>query len=174
MADPPPNRPRERRPLWAEEVPIDAADERYVTRRQLTKFLVLTSFGMFVGNVWIMVRRWFRREPDHRPRTIARVDDVPIGGSMQFSYPREIDHCLLIRLGRRRFVAYSQKCTHLSCAVFYSQEAQRLECPCHEGYFAVEDGQVLQGPPPRPLPRIVLRVRGDQVQALGVELQPKT
>ena len=37
-------------PLWREEFSVRTADERYVTRRQLTKFLVLTSLGMFVGN----------------------------------------------------------------------------------------------------------------------------
>ncbi|PYV89777.1 MAG: Rieske (2Fe-2S) protein, partial [Acidobacteria bacterium] len=46
-------------PLWKEEFSVHAADERYVTRRQLTKFLVLTSFGMFVGNLWILVRSMF-------------------------------------------------------------------------------------------------------------------
>ncbi len=66
------------------------------------------------------------------------------------------------------FVAYSQKCTHLSCAVYYSKNNNRLECPCHEGYFSIEDGRVLQGPPPRPLPRIQIERRGDQLIATGV------
>src|SRR5918994_391750 len=64
------------------------------------------------------------------------------------------------------------KCTHLSCAVFYVAGARRLECPCHEGYFAVEDGSVLQGPPPRPLPRVILRRRGDELVATGIEILP--
>ena len=36
--------------LWQDEFSIDTADERYVSRRQFTKFLVLTSLGMFAGN----------------------------------------------------------------------------------------------------------------------------
>ena len=66
-------------------------------------------------------------------------------------------------------MAYSQKCTHLSCAVYPSDDGRRLECPCHEGYFSVEDGRVLQGPPPRPLPEIVLEWRGDELWATGVD-----
>ena len=46
-------------PLWKEEFSVRTADERYVTRRQLTKFLVLTSLGMFVGNIWILIRSVF-------------------------------------------------------------------------------------------------------------------
>jgi Rieske Fe-S protein len=55
--------------------------------------------------------------------------------------------------------------------VYYSAEHRRLECPCHEGYFDVNSGRVLQGPPPRPLPRIVLERRGDTLVATAVDLQ---
>jgi Rieske Fe-S protein len=55
--------------------------------------------------------------------------------------------------------------------VYYSKEEGRLECPCHEGYFSVRDGRVLQGPPQRPLPRIVLERQGDRLIAMGVDLQ---
>ena len=37
-------------PVWAEEFPVNAAEDAYVQRRQFTKFLVLTSFGMVAGN----------------------------------------------------------------------------------------------------------------------------
>ena len=50
-------------PLWKEEFSVRTADERYVTRRQLTKFLVLTSLGMFVGNIWILIRSLFYKAP---------------------------------------------------------------------------------------------------------------
>lgn len=41
-------------PLWKDEFSVHASEERYVTRRQLAKFLVLTSLGMFAGNVWLL------------------------------------------------------------------------------------------------------------------------
>jgi Rieske Fe-S protein len=86
-----------------------------------------------------------------------------------FSYPAAQDPCLLIRRANGTLAAFSQKCTHLSCAVNYSVERDRLECPCHDGYFSAESGRVLQGPPPRPLPRIRIEQRGDAVVAVGVE-----
>jgi hypothetical protein len=58
-------------PLWKEEFSVRTADERYVTRRQLTKFLVLTSFGMFVGNLWILVRSMFSKAPSYPQQTVA-------------------------------------------------------------------------------------------------------
>ena len=47
--------------LWREEFSVHAAEERYITRRQFGKFLVLTSLGMLAGNVWILVRSLWRR-----------------------------------------------------------------------------------------------------------------
>src|SRR5579871_5204271 len=143
-----------REPLWKEEFSVFANDERYVSRRQFAKFLVLTSFGMLVGNVWLLLKSVFLRKEQYPRQAIATVADLAVGQSKTFSYPTADDRCVLIRTGERRYVAFSQKCTHLSCAVYYSRDENALVCPCHKGYFSAQDGSVLQGPPPRPLPRI--------------------
>ena len=147
-----------------------AADERYVNRRQLTKFLTLTSFGMLVGNLWILVRSWLRREPVYPRRAVARAGELPVGGVKIFHYPGPGDACVLVRTAEDGYTAYSQKCTHLSCAVYYAREHNRFECPCHEGYFSVADGRPLQGPPLRPLPRVMLERRGDVLVAVRMDL----
>jgi Rieske Fe-S protein len=160
-----------KKPLWTEEFSIHAADDRYVLRRQFTKFLTLTSFGMVVGNAWI----WAKSLLDRGHRTslpevaVANATDVPVGGVKLFRYPTAQDACILVRKPDGQLVAYSQKCTHLSCAVYYSRDKNRLECPCHEGYFSIETGRVLQGPPPRPLPRIAIAERGGQIFATGID-----
>lgn len=160
-------------PLWREEISIFSADERYVNRRQFAKFLVLTSLGMAVGNVWILVRSWFAKEPVYPERQVARAGEIPVGGVKLFRYPGPEDPCILIRRAENEYMAYSQKCTHLSCAVYYERRTDRLACPCHEGYFAVRDGRVLQGPPQRPLPRVVLQRRGDALVAVGMDPHPE-
>jgi Rieske Fe-S protein len=156
-------------PLWKEEFSVHASDERYVTRRQLTKFLVLTSLGMFVGNVWILIRSLFYNPPSYPQRAIARLEEIPVGQVKLFAYPNEEDRCILVRTEKNKYVAYSQKCTHLSCAVYYSQGSNCLECPCHQGFFSIEDGAVLQGPPSRPLPRVILETRGNDLIAVEVK-----
>jgi arsenite oxidase small subunit len=156
-------------PLWKEEFSVRTADERYVTRRQLTKFLVLTSFGMFVGNLWILLRSLFYRTPAYPQQLVARWGEIPVGGVKLFTYPTKDDGCILVRTAENEHVCYSQKCTHLSCAVYYSQENNRLECPCHQGFFSIKDGSVLQGPPSRPLPKIILETRDDHIVAVSVK-----
>jgi nitrite reductase/ring-hydroxylating ferredoxin subunit len=154
-------------PLWREEFSIFTADERYVSRRQMTKFLTLTSLSMFAGNLWLLARSMFAKHGAAIPEAaIAKVGEIPVSGVKLFQYAGE--QCILVRIGESSYVAYSQKCTHLSCAVYYEKDKNRLECPCHEGYFSIQDGSVLQGPPTRPLPKVTLEQRGADLIAVGM------
>jgi nitrite reductase/ring-hydroxylating ferredoxin subunit len=140
-----------------------------VSRRQFTKFLTLTSFAMFAGNLWILVRSLLHRAPSYPRQTVAVLDEIAIGGVKIFTYPTPGDPCILVRTASDSYVAYSQKCTHLSCAVYYEKEQNRLECPCHQGFFSIADGSVLQGPPQRPLPRVALENIGGHLVAVRME-----
>jgi len=162
-------RSRSKEPLWKEEFSVFTSDERYVTRRQFTKFLTLASLGMFVGNLWIVMKSYFVKKPAYPTLEIAAVGEIPVGGVKLFTYPTPQDNCIMVRTGEEEYVAYSQKCTHLACAVYYSRKNERLECPCHQGFFSIKDGSVLQGPPPRPLPRILLEREAGKLMATGVK-----
>lgn len=159
--------------LWEEEFSVEALEEKYVSRRQFAKFLVLTSAGMAAGQLWILFRRLFATRLAPGEKIVARADEIPVGGVKLFRYPDPDDPCLLVRLPDGSLVAYDQRCTHLSCAVFFSRESLRIECPCHNGVFSVADGSVIQGPPTRPLPRILLEERNGDIVAIGVDLQTK-
>ena len=156
-------------PLWKDEFSVLTSDERYVSRRQFTKFLTLASLGMFVGNLWILAKAYFAKTPSFPSVTVGEVGEIPVRGVKLFAYPTPRDHCILIRTGEEQYVAYSQKCTHLSCTVDFSAKEDRLECPCHQGCFSVRDGSVLQGPPPRPLPEIILERYGARLLAVGIK-----
>lgn len=158
-------------PLWRDEFSVESAHEGLVSRRQFTKFLTLTSLGMFVGNCWILAKSWLYKRPTYPKQVIATTADVPVGGVKLFRYPTANDPCIMVRTAEDSFVAYSQKCTHLACPVHFSKETKRLECPCHEGSFSVATGEVVKGPPPRPLPRVLLERENDQVIAVGVQVQ---
>src|SRR5215469_11387221 len=74
-------------PLWRDEFSVFTADERYVNRRQFTKFLTLTSFAMLAGNLWILARSLFRRPPVYPAQAVAALDEVAVGGVKLFAYP---------------------------------------------------------------------------------------
>lgn len=159
-------------PKWRRDFPIDWPRDEYVSRRDLVKFIVLTSGAFAAGQLWIVLKSLVRRRPGASPAVpIARLDELPVGGARSFTYPEGGTPRLLVRLGERRFVAYDQQCTHLLCPVVPVVEAGRLHCPCHDGWFDLETGGVISGPPQRPLPRVLLEVRGGTVWATGVEAE---
>lgn len=163
-------RPLSEQPVWRQDFPVDWPQDQYVARRDFTKFLGLTSLAFVIGQFWILVENWFRRGRGLTPiRAIARLDEVPVGGSKTFNYPEETDPCLLLRPSERSLLAYDQKCTHLSCAVIPEMSKGQLRCPCHHGYFEMNTGRPLAGPPRRPLPRITLEIRDGIIYATGIE-----
>jgi Rieske Fe-S protein len=153
------------RPKWREDFPVAWGADHYVTRRELTKFLVLTSGATLVGNGYFVLRRKQEKEQSTAPVAIARSDEMQPGQVKLLRYPTPDDPALLIRLASGEYVAYKQRCTHLSCPVTYAAQRNRLECPCHNGAFDAATGAVLEGPPPRPLPRIALRVTDGTIYA---------
>lgn len=155
-------------PRWRKDFPIAWGADHYVTRREFTKFIVLASGAAAAGNGYFVLMREQRKEHPSEPAEIATVDELAPGQVKLFRYPTPVDAALLIRLADGRFVAYTQKCTHLSCPVHFSPQRGRLECPCHNGAFDAATGEVLEGPPPRPLPRITLRVAEGKIYAEGV------
>ena len=164
-------RPREQQPAWRQDFPIDWPEDQYVERRDFLKFLVLTSAAFVAGQVFILVQSIRRRLVPAPPGTrIASLDDVAVGGALGFNYPSAHDPCLLVRVSDSEVVAFGQKCTHLACAVIPRPAENVFYCPCHEGRFDLRTGSPVAGPPRRPLPRVILDVRGREIYATGVEV----
>ncbi len=162
--------PLDAQPAWRQDFPIDWPQDLYVERRDFMKFMVLTSAALTVGQIWIGVQNWYRKRAGHPPvQRIASVDDVAVGAAMGFAYPDESEPCVLVRLTVNEFVAFGQKCTHLSCAVIPQPAEGQFYCPCHEGRFDLRTGVPVAGPPRRPLTRIVLERRGRDIYAVDVE-----
>lgn len=167
---PPDGRPDEDQPQWRQDFPIDWPADHYVARREFVKFAVLTSGAFSVGQLWIGVQNWFRRRRGAPPKLrIAAASQLPVGCVQSFKYPDENEPCVLIHSAPGVFLAYSQKCTHLSCAVIPKPSDGCMHCPCHEGFFDLNTGRPTAGPPRRPLPRITLELRGDDIYATGIE-----
>jgi Rieske Fe-S protein len=140
-----------------------------VSRRELLHFAVFTSGTLFVATAILAALGLVRRPAPTPVQPVARASQVPEGQAVYFQYPGAEDQAMLVHLPGGQFVAYSQKCTHLSCAVFYQPADTRLFCPCHEGSFSPESGDPIAGPPRRRLPHILLRQDGDVISAVGWE-----
>jgi Rieske Fe-S protein len=172
LSVPPDGRPYHDQPQWRNDFPIDWPQDEFVARRDFTKFLVLTSLAFAVGQVWIVFENFARKRKGKLPvRRIASANAIPVGGSLVFNYPEAHDTCIVVRTGAQAYVAYNQKCTHLSCAVVPDTANGRLHCPCHNGFFALNTGIPTAGPPRRPLERILLEIRDGELYATGREVR---
>ncbi len=120
------------------------------------------------------------------------LDDLPLGGPEVLAYPKDPktgvvksgeknNLVLLIRLKPEELsdevkqyavegtICYSAICTHLGCAVGeWDAKQGLLLCPCHKGLFDPrKGGEVVGGPPPRPLPALPIRLEGNKPVVAG-------
>ncbi len=156
-------------PTWKEDFPIETTTDNYVSRREFTRFLVLVSGAAATGSGYFVVEEFVSNRQEY-PTSLIFIDaELGRGQAKLFTYPTTNDPAILIRLNNGSYVAYRQRCTHLSCPVNYQAHSNQLECPCHNGVFDAATGAVLGGPPRRPLPRITLRVDQHRIYAIGVQ-----
>lgn len=69
---------------------------------------------------------------------------------------------LLVRISESEWRAYSAVCSHLNCTVQYKDSSRQIWCACHNGLYNL-NGQVVSGPPPKPLEPYDVHVRGEQL-----------
>ncbi len=160
---------------WKDAFPVDIEGESRHSRREFARFLALVSAGFTLGIGYL----WARRKPlEGAPSgeggaavAVCKASELQPGKSRLFTFRDDQDKCILVRTWRGDLKAYRQVCTHLGCAVRW--DGARLECPCHLGFFEVEQGFPVQGPPTRPLGGIALEIRGDgMVWAVGDMTKP--
>jgi menaquinol-cytochrome c reductase iron-sulfur subunit len=124
--------------------------------------------GFILGPLFEKLPRVWRR--------VGALDDFKVGETVKVDFvdPSPLawagvtaeTAAWLRRTDQNTFIAFSLHCTHLGCPVRWIDTADLFLCPCHGGVFYA-DGRVAAGPPPRPLPRLPVRVRGGQVEILA-------
>jgi len=88
---------------------------------------------------------------------IGRPEEIPAGTVLVL--PEQRAYVVHAPAG---FFAMTAVCTPLGCLTRYEKEHDRIFCPCHGSRFAT-DGQVTNGPAPRPLPRLELTLESGQL-----------
>ena len=93
---------------------------------------------------------------------IGTLKDIPVGQPFPFSFTRtQVNGWERTATSYGGFVLrksdtkgdmliLSSRCTHLGCQVNWFADKKVFQCPCHDATFDI-NGQVIAGPPPRPL-----------------------
>ena len=69
----------------------------------------------------------------------------------------------VVRETEEQVLSFDIHCTHLGCPLSFASGSGTFVCPCHGGQFTIE-GNVLSGPPPRPMAQYECRVVDGEVQ----------
>ncbi len=129
-------------------------------RRKVLGILLAVLGSTAAGSlVYPLVRFFAPPARDKKTKTMSiKKSDILLGEARNIVFDDK--PVVVINRYEKGFVALSKVCTHLGCLVEYDRGLRKLICPCHAGTFDL-DGNVLSGPPPRPLPTIPLKVEGD-------------
>lgn len=149
---------------WKKDFPIHKQEAAQVSRRDFAKFLTLVSGGLMAGSGLVAAKAiLYPKEEVEGEHFVCKIDEIPVGGTKAFLIKDSSVPYILIHLEDGSFRSYEQKCTHLSCAVYYKPGSGQIICPCHEGHFDAKTGAVLAGPPPRPLPKLEVVVKDQSI-----------
>lgn len=157
--------PRQEQEGWRQEFPYPWDEDEVVTRRDTLRFLLGTAGALFVATGALAIVGNLPAGPNVKAVPIAAVGELGADEWKVFNFPDQYAQGILINLPGKGLVAYSDVCTHLSCAVIYEGHG-RLHCPCHEGLFDAATGDVVAGPPTRPLPLISLAIHNGTIYAV--------
>jgi Rieske Fe-S protein len=90
----------------------------------------------------------------------AKVSEVAAGTALAFRFGDK--PALLVRDQDGMLHGLIAICTHLECVVKFRPDLGHIFCACHNGHFDLT-GRNIQGPPPRPLARLEVEVRGQDI-----------
>ncbi len=98
----PDGRPAKDQPTWRRDFPFDWPEDEYRSRREFVLFLMLTSAAFVAGQCWILLIQAWRKEAGTPPvKEIASVNELAVGQSKLFEFPKPGNHCILVRLSDR-------------------------------------------------------------------------
>ena len=157
--------------LPSTEAAAAPAAEGQMARREFCNSLAVVSAGLAVAAHGLVAGAGAQEECPalvYPPQKIDGAERLLPGASLYFTYPTRHDPAILVRAADGQYYAFSQKCTHRGCSVYYDPARSCLECPCHKGAFDLKSGDAMYGPPPRPLDLVSLQIRaGGEVWATG-------
>jgi cytochrome b6-f complex iron-sulfur subunit len=146
-------------------IPPDHETPPTTTRRGFLDALLSVGFIGTLAAVLYPVWRYLNPPPRGEPPTASVVAgplaDLPPNSGKVFRFGAV--PALVVRTPDGELRAFNAICTHLDCTVQYRPETAQIWCACHNGMFDL-GGNVVSGPPPRPLEPLTVNVRGDRGQ----------
>jgi cytochrome b6-f complex iron-sulfur subunit len=135
-----------------------------LNRRRFLDSILGTGFVSTIVAVAYPVWRYLippvSGEPATQSVVAAKASQLKPNSGLVFKFGSKPG--LLVRTPDGELKAFNAVCTHLDCTVQYKSDTSQIWCACHNGTYDLQ-GNVVSGPPPRPLERLVVNQRGEEV-----------
>jgi len=98
--------------------------------------------------------------PGERQLKAGKLSTLAVGDARMVSHADE--PVFVVRVAEAEVVAVSAVCTHMRCVLRWQRDNSTFQCPCHGGTFD-KSGNVLSGPPKKPLRQYASEIRADEI-----------
>lgn len=157
-------------------------DKNLVSRRGFLTGVVVAAVASVGAAIATPLVGYFldpvlRKQPNQAPLKIAAASDITVGTPTFVKFQKTIQDgwvattqnqgLWVVTNDGKNFVVFDQHCTHLGCLYEWDTSKNSFYCPCHGGVFDI-DGNVIGGPPPRPLDRIPCQVVNGGIEITGI------
>jgi len=124
-------------------------EKKIISRRKLMGYAWIGAAAIVIGELigGTFAFLWPRKKEGKSEKIFiaGKVNDFKVGEVTYFRKEKTF-----IQRSEGGFFAFSAVCPHLRCVVNWNEVLKKFECPCHGAKFN-KNGEVLEGPPPRPL-----------------------
>ena len=134
----------------------ETTNKKTISRRRLIGYAWIGAavivVGELIGGTFAFLWPRKKQEKGEKIFIAGKVNDFKVGEVIYFRKEKAFVQRL-----EGGFLALSTVCPHLRCVVNWNEMQKRFECPCHGAKFN-RNGEVLEGPPPRPLDLYKLQI----------------
>lgn len=133
-------------------------------RRDVLNWLLGSWLAGVFGSVLYPISRYLVPPdiPEAAPQSVVAGKDADIPANTGKIIAFGTTPVIVVRTAAGELRAFSATCTHLSCTVQYRSDIEHIWCACHNGHYDLT-GRNVEGPPPRPLDRYDVTLKGDEV-----------
>jgi menaquinol-cytochrome c reductase iron-sulfur subunit len=151
-----------------------------ITRRKFLSYVVNGIGGLIAASVAVplignfLSPAWKKSQKPTIP--IARADQIPVGTPTYIRFEERVPDAWVITTESegvwvytkdgKDFILFDPHCTHLRCPYYWDAQSLTFVCPCHGGKFDI-NGNVIGGPPPRPLDRWQYAIQNGEIVTSG-------
>lgn len=158
---------------------MSAASSNQVSRRDFIKVTVAAIGGIIgaviaIPSIAYLLSPALQKRDDTGTIDLGPLENYPIGAPTRFEttltkvngWERTgtIYGLFVYRKNENEVRVFSDVCTHLACRVSWHADQKHYISPCHDGHFDMI-GNVVSGPPPRPLDEYVTRIENGNLIA---------